>query len=75
MDMVMPVMDGIEATRVLRQNIGNPNSHVPVLGLTANVNPVDLEAFSQSGLNAVMLKPFEPTELCAKLEELLSIPK
>lgn len=69
MDMVMPVMDGIEATRVLRQNPAWQN--VPVLGLTANVNPVDLESFGASGLSDVMLKPFEPAQLCALIEQLM----
>ena len=69
MDMVMPVMDGIEATRRLRQNPAW--QQLPVLGLTANVNPVDLESFRAEGLTAVMLKPFEPAQLCAQVEQLL----
>jgi signal transduction histidine kinase len=69
MDMVMPVMDGIEATRRLRLN---PDwQRLPVLGLTANVNPVDLEAFKAAGLTDVMLKPFEPAQLCARVEQML----
>jgi len=69
MDMVMPVMDGIEATRRLRQNPAW--RQLPVLGLTANVNPVDLEAFKAAGLSAVMLKPFEPAQLSAQVEQML----
>ena len=72
MDMVMPVMDGIEATRRLRTEWPEPASAVPVMGLTANVNPVDLSAFKASGLNDVMLKPFEPELLCQRVEQLLS---
>lgn len=71
MDMVMPVMDGIVATRALRDTFPSPVKAVPILGLTANVNPVDLDAFRQAGLSAVMLKPFEPAQLCAKVEQLL----
>lgn len=71
MDMVMPVMDGITATRALRKAFASPVKDVPILGLTANVNPVDLDAFRQAGLSAVMLKPFEPAQLCAKVEQLL----
>ena len=71
MDMVMPVLDGIAATRALRDNFPPPAKDVPILGLTANVNPVDLDAFRQAGLSAVMLKPFEPAQLCAKVEHLL----
>ena len=69
MDMVMPVMDGIEATRRIR---ARPDGlHLPVLGLTANVNPVDLEAFRQAGLNEVLLKPLEPRPLALKVEHWL----
>ena len=71
MDMVMPTMDGIAATHALRQDFPPPVRDLPVLGLTANVNPVDLDAFRRAGLSAVMLKPFEPAQLCGKVEQLL----
>jgi signal transduction histidine kinase len=73
MDMVMPGMDGIEATQAIRALQG-PMSRVPVLGLTANVNPADLEKFTASGLQGVMLKPFEPKLLRSKVRELLQTP-
>ena len=69
MDMVMPVMNGIEATRRLRQNPAW--QRLPMLGLTANGNPVDLAAFKAAGLDEVMLKPFELDRLCAAVEQLL----
>ena len=71
MDMVMPVMDGIAATAALRADSKPQVSRVPVLGLTANVNPQDLDRFRAAGLNDVMLKPFEPTALCGLIERLL----
>ena len=71
MDMVMPVMDGIDATARIRQDAMDRIRQVPVLGLTANVNTVDLARFNASGLNGVMLKPFEPAELCHRVEPLL----
>jgi CheY-like chemotaxis protein len=71
MDMVMPIMDGIAATRALRQDFAAPVNAVPVLGLTANVNASDLAAFRQAGLSDLMLKPFEPAQLCAKVEQCL----
>lgn len=71
MDMVMPVMDGIDATRLIRQDPTGRIQQVPVLGLTANVNPLDLERFKSAGLNGVMLKPFEPTDLSHRAEQLL----
>ncbi|MFM8864430.1 MAG: ATP-binding protein [Limnohabitans sp.] len=69
MDMVMPVMDGIEATRLIREQ---PRwQHLPVLGLTANVNPADLQDFREAGLSEVLLKPFEPGPLTLKVEHWL----
>lgn len=73
MDMVMPVMDGIAATAALRQQADARLRSVPVLGLTANVNPQDLERFMAAGLNEVMLKPFEPAALCAQIEQMLPV--
>jgi signal transduction histidine kinase len=75
MDMVMPLMDGIEATTSLRETLGEPACNTPVLGLTANVNPLDLERFKEAGLNAVMLKPFTPADLYAQIEALIQASK
>ena len=69
MNMRMPVMDGIEATQRLRQN---PDwRQLPVLGLTASAHPADLAAFEAAGLSAIVLKPCEPAQLCARVEQLL----
>jgi len=45
----MPEMDGIEATQRLRQELQGDAANIPVLGLTANVNPNDLERFAKAG--------------------------
>ena len=67
----MPQMDGIETTAFIRSELDGAMRDVPVLGLTANVNPQDLERFKASGLNALMLKPFDPVQLCAQIEQLM----
>ena len=72
MDMVMPEMDGIEATAAMRAEPQGSMYNTPVLGLTANVHQKDLERFSQAGVNAVVVKPFVAAELCAKLAQLLT---
>jgi CheY-like chemotaxis protein len=72
MDMVMPEMDGIEATRALRHDFQSPKCDTPVLGLTANVNPQDLERFTDAGVRAVLLKPFDAVNVCAMVEEMLT---
>jgi osomolarity two-component system response regulator SKN7 len=74
MDMVMPVMDGIEATRLIRQSMQPGVSATPVLGLTANVNAQDLARFEQAGLNGLLLKPFELERLHSEVRRLLDVP-
>ena len=75
MDMVMPVMDGIEATTAIRRDLPEPARATLVMGLTANVNPTDLVAFRAAGLDAILLKPFEPMQLCTEVERLLTSKK
>ncbi|MFN6060495.1 MAG: ATP-binding protein [Burkholderiales bacterium] len=70
-DMLMPVMDGIEATRRLRTLWEPPQRNVPVLALTANVNTADHQRCSDVGMNGLALKPFDRQKLCALIEEQL----
>jgi CheY-like chemotaxis protein len=71
MDMVMPEMDGIEATAAIRASANERTRSTPVLGLTANVNTKDLQRFEQAGLDAVLLKPFDIEGLCAQVTQLV----
>jgi signal transduction histidine kinase/DNA-binding response OmpR family regulator len=67
MDMVMPVMDGIAATEVLRTQLPAPTCQTPVIGLTANVNEQDHARGLQAGMNAIVLKPFDRRQLYAQI--------
>jgi CheY-like chemotaxis protein len=59
MDLHMPVMDGYEATALLRQR----GETLPIIALTASMpKEVESEAFA-AGLNGVIVKPFSPDEL------------
>jgi signal transduction histidine kinase/CheY-like chemotaxis protein len=69
MDMLMPVMDGIEATRRLRADLPSPQNDTPVLVLTANVSSEDHQRCTDVGANDLVLKPFERQQLCALIEE------
>jgi PAS domain S-box-containing protein len=65
MDMQMPVMDGITATRLLR---AQPEfSALPVIAMTANAMEGDRQACLQAGMNDHLSKPIEPDQLFAML--------
>lgn len=70
LDMVMPVMDGIETTRAIRASAQARVRHTPVLGLTANVSSVDLARFQEAGLDGLLLKPFEVDRLRSEVDRL-----
>jgi CheY-like chemotaxis protein len=73
LDMVMPVMDGIETMRAMRASAHARTRQTPVLGLTANVSPVDLARFQQAGLDGLLLKPFEVERLRSEVERLTNL--
>ncbi len=66
MDMQMPEMDGIQATRHIRQS-GGPGSAVPIIGLTANAMDTDRMRCLEAGMNDYLSKPFFPEQLRAML--------
>ena len=62
MDVQMPIMDGVSATRVIR-SLPGPECDVPILAVTANVLPDQIRAFKEAGMNDHMGKPFQRDEL------------
>ncbi|VVP55081.1 ATP-binding protein [Pseudomonas fluorescens] len=72
MDMQMPVLDGLAATRLLRQQSGL--STLPVIAMTANVRKSDHEACLAAGMNDFVSKPFEPQTLYEALRRWLPEP-
>ena len=71
MDMRMPVMDGLEATRRIRAMDRADASRVPIIALTANAFDEDVQRSLQAGLNAHLTKPVQPDALFDTLELLI----
>jgi two-component system, sensor histidine kinase len=69
MDIQMPVMDGVEATRRIRA-MPAPKCQVPIVATTANVMPDQLAAYRRSGINGVVAKPISPTALLTEVARL-----
>ena len=70
MDHMMPEMDGVEATRIIRQTLGE-NGQVPILALTANAMEGTREMFISEGMNDLVIKPIEIKDIVSKLRRWL----
>lgn len=71
MDCRLPVMDGYEATRRIRQMPGLES--LPIIALTANARQGDRELCLQSGMNDYLAKPFKRTDLQQVLQRWLTV--
>jgi two-component system, OmpR family, alkaline phosphatase synthesis response regulator PhoP len=70
MDIMMPGMDGREATRLLRSNPDTQN--IPILAATALFRDADLKTCTDAGCNDYIVKPFTFQELQGKVQQFLS---
>jgi signal transduction histidine kinase/CheY-like chemotaxis protein len=70
MDVQMPVMDGMEATRVLRRDRRWEN--LPVIAMTAHAMNGDKEKCLEAGMNAYIAKPVQPAHLISMIEKHLA---
>ena len=67
MDLHMPVMDGIEATRVIRKSDKPRISNIPVVALTAAIMSESQDKIEDLSINDYVLKPFKPHDLFDKI--------
>ena len=66
MDVRMPGVDGLEATRMIRGS--SPfNAKTPILALTADVQPENFISCRNAGMNDIIAKPISPAELISKI--------
>nr|WP_320117725.1 response regulator [uncultured Marinifilum sp.] len=69
MDIMMPEMDGIEATKEIRI-FENKEKHTPIIALTADIMIANEEKCLESGMDAHLSKPFEVEHFFRILEKL-----
>ena len=72
MDIQMPVMDGVTATKTIRNTLPEPAKSVKIIAMTANVLQEDVQQYFEAGMNAYVSKPFQPDELLLKMDSVVS---
>jgi signal transduction histidine kinase/CheY-like chemotaxis protein len=72
MDVQMPVIDGLEATRKIRHEFSSPKKDIIILALTASVIRSDLEACTNAGMNGYIPKPFTVEDLVIRIYNVLN---
>jgi CheY-like chemotaxis protein len=72
MDIKMPGIDGVEATRRIRSG-GGPASLVPILAVTSNADPADAAFYRLCGMNGVVEKPIKPERLLSAMNAVLQV--
>ncbi|GEM_PF-506161 len=63
MDCQMPIMDGFQATRRIREMESDSDHRLPIIGVTANALPTDIEQCLNAGMTRVLNKPFNKSQL------------
>lgn len=71
MDVMMPVMDGYEATQKIRQLEDKTKADIPIIAMTANAFEEDAKAAIEAGMNAHMAKPIRIESLYEIIEQYL----
>ena len=66
MDIMMPRMNGLDATRKIRE-LESPASHIPVIAMTANAFEDDVKATLEAGMDAHLSKPIDMTQVIATI--------
>jgi CheY-like chemotaxis protein/signal transduction histidine kinase len=72
MDIQMPIMDGITATKKIREIEASTLTHIPIIAITANALSGDKEICLAAGMNDYISKPFQIDILVQKMKDLLN---
>lgn len=72
MDIQMPVMNGVEATRAIRTQLPDDKKDTRIIAMTANVLQEDVQRYLDAGMNAYISKPFQVDDLLLKMAMVLN---
>ncbi len=70
MDIAMPVLNGLEATKILKS--GPATASIPVVALTAHAMVADRNLAAEAGCDSYITKPAEPRQVLAEVQRMLA---
>lgn len=73
MDLTMPVVDGLEATRMLKADPAT--SGIPIIALTAHAETEDRDAAAEAGCVSFLSKPVAPNSVAIEVRRILALPE
>lgn len=71
MDIMMPVMDGLEATRMIRASAHEKAKTIPIIAVTANAFKEDVEKVKEAGMNEHLAKPIDVAKMLKTVSDYL----
>ncbi len=69
MDIEMPVMNGLETTRYIRENFPKPKCNIPIIALTAHNPQTFFNDFKDVGFDQLMTKPYSVAKVLSLIED------
>jgi len=70
MDIEMPVMNGLETTKYIREQMSYPKNKIYVVALTAHNPQLFFEDFKDVGFDQLLTKPYSVEKICSLIEEM-----
>jgi len=69
MDIQMPIMDGYEATKIIKNDLSQQVSKIPIIAMSAYTSKIDIKRALDVGMDDYIFKPFKPKELYKLLKK------
>ncbi|NQU59590.1 MAG: response regulator [Rhodospirillales bacterium] len=74
-DLRMEPLDGIELTKMLRDQVESPNCYIPIIMLTGHAEKATVEVARDAGVHEFLAKPVSATKLYAKIKNIIERPR
>ena len=75
MDIQMPLMDGVDTTRAIREREAHSGNHTPIIAVTAHTSAIEKERYISSGMDGYVAKPVDFDRLSSEMKRVSTLKK